>query len=144
MRNIAGTICLAVLLPVTLLFGGVYFSKEQYHIATWWFFATLLIAGLGGTLLVAGQTPVVRVTIKNTGKTPAVDVMVGARVQIGDFPLFTDTKYEAIDAPRVTLGAEQSATVDISADHPLTEDELAGLNSGMKWLKAHTLISVSS
>jgi len=87
--------------------------------------------------LVVGRAPVVRVTIKNTGKTPAVDVMVGSRVQVGDFPLFTDTKYEAIDAPRATLGAGQSATVDIPSDHPLTEDELAGLKSGMKWLKAH-------
>jgi hypothetical protein len=87
--------------------------------------------------LIVGQTAVVRVTIKNTGKTPAVDVMVGSRVQIGDFPLFTDTNYQAIDAPRVTLGAGQSATIDTPADQPLTEDELVGLKSGMKWLKAH-------
>lgn len=87
--------------------------------------------------LAIGQTPVVGVTLKNTGRTPAVDVMAGSRVQVGDFPLFTDTKYVAVDGPRVTLGAGQSATVHIPADHPLTEDELAGLTSGMKWLKAH-------
>ena len=36
-----------------------------------------------------------------------------------------------------TLGAGQVATVDIPADHPLTTDEFAGLQTGMKWLKAH-------
>ncbi|MSO46256.1 MAG: hypothetical protein EXQ59_05765, partial [Acidobacteria bacterium] len=39
--------------------------------------------------LALGQTPVVRVSLKNTGRTPAVDVTVGSRVQVGDFPLFT-------------------------------------------------------
>jgi hypothetical protein len=94
--------------------------------------------------LVVGQLPMVRVTIRNTGRTPAVDVIVGSRVQVGDFPLFTDTRYFAIDGPRVTLGAGQSATTDIPADHALTKQELEGLNSGMKWLKAHGEIVFSA
>lgn len=132
MTNIAANICFGVWLPIALLFGGVYFSRGQYHVAAWWLFGGFVAAGLGTTLyvqawltdreeratastaepvgreteirpyidvlnpvlspLAVGQTPIVRVTIKNTGKTPAVDVIIGSRVQIGDFPLFADTK----------------------------------------------------
>jgi len=81
--------------------------------------------------LVVGQNPVAHVTIKNTGKTPAVDVMVGARLQVGDFPLFTNIAYEAIDGPRVTLGSGEQAQMQISSDTVLTAAELAGLKTGM-------------
>lgn len=50
MNNIAANICFGVLLPVTLVFAGIYFNRGQYHAASWWFFAVLVIAGLGGTL----------------------------------------------------------------------------------------------
>ena len=102
---------------------------------------------LGASLdyLAVGNVPSARVTIKNSGRTPAVDVMVGSRLQIGDFPLFTDTAYEAIDGPRISIGADGQAVIPVVRDNaPMTETEWAGIKSGMRWLKVHGEIVFTS
>jgi hypothetical protein len=96
------------------------------------------------TPLVVGQPALVTVTLSNTGKTPAVDVQSGTRLQIGDMPLVPDTAYPPSGNSPITVGSNMRATITLRSDHPVTQDEFNGLVEGSKQLKAHGEITFTS
>jgi hypothetical protein len=86
--------------------------------------------------LKVGDIPRATVSISNAGPTPAVDLQAGTRLQVGAMPLFLNIAYESWDEDPVTIPKDKTLTIEITGEHPLTEQEASGIASGME-LKVH-------
>jgi hypothetical protein len=93
--------------------------------------------------LIVGKIPVMRVRIKNTGQTPATDVLIGSKLQIGGTGFFPDGGYVA-ESDRVTIGNGQTIETAVPDDSPLTPEHLDGIKSGVWELIAHGEVRYSS
>jgi hypothetical protein len=104
----------------------------------------LSIAAVRTSPFVVGKPFSVAVTVENTGQTPAVDVLAGTMVQIGDVGFFPDGGYQAVDVSRLTLGSGQHVELTLYRNAPITTTEFEGIQSGLKEFMAHGEVRYTS
>lgn len=78
------------------------------------------------------QLPAAKLTVRNTGETPANDLIIHANIALADYPL-TDELPPVTPAPypgRSVLGRNSILTIPQTLGAPLTKGELAGMRFG--------------
>jgi hypothetical protein len=140
-NNIATTIFLGIGLAITLLFGGIYFSKENYQAATWWFLGAWISIGLGAAFQVQGwlaeRMERNRLSIADR---PYIDVLnpTLAPLAVGQVPAVAITLENTGNTPAVDI--QVAARLRIGAiplfpadSYPIPEDRPITLGRGQRF-----------